>query len=69
MDAGEEKPGATPAIGGPPTGVVGTAGTQKSGGTVYVPPGRREGARGGESMNDRRRSKIFFLSFFSFLFL
>ena len=69
MDAGEEKPGATPAIGGPPTGVVGTSGTQKSGGTVYVPPGRREGARGGESMNDRRRSKIFFLSFFlSFLF-
>jgi len=57
MDAGEEKPGATPAIGGPPTGVVGTAGTQKSGGTVYVPPGRREGARGGESMNDRRRNE------------
>ena len=59
MDAGDEKPGA-PAIGGPPTGVVATpGGTTKAG--VYVPPSRRDGARGGESMNDRRRSKIFFL--------
>ena len=59
MDAGDEKPG-TPAIGGPPTGVVATpGGTTKAG--VYVPPSRRDGARGGESMNDRRRSKTFFL--------
>ena len=25
---------------------------------AYVPPGRRDGARVGESMNDRRRSKF-----------
>ena len=58
MDGGEEKAGA-PAIGGAPTGVIGTP-AQNSGPKVYVPPGRREGARGGESMNDRRRSKFEF---------
>merc|ERR1712062_914416 len=56
MDAGDEKAGGSPAIGGPPTGVVATpGGTTKSG--VYVPPSRRDGARGGESMNDRRRNE------------
>lgn len=56
MDAGEDKAGGAPAIGGPPTGVVGTP-AQASGTKAYVPPGRREGARGGESMNDRRRNE------------
>ena len=68
MDAGDEKAGGSPAIGGPPTGVVATpGGTTKSG--VYVPPSRRDGARGGESMNDRRRSKTFTNEFCIYSFL
>lgn len=41
------------------TGVSASSAAPGAGGPkAYVPPGRRDGARLGESMNDRRRSKI-----------
>ncbi len=64
--AGEEdKTGAGSPAGGPPTAAAAGPGAAPGGAvpgpgggkSVYVPPGRRDGARVGESMVDRRRSK------------
>lgn len=57
-----EEDKASPTTGAPPSGIgsMGSAapGPATGGPKAYVPPGRRDGARGGESMNDRRRSKF-----------
>lgn len=64
-----EEDKASPTTGAAPSGIgsmgsSGPASAAAGGPKAYVPPGRRDGARGGESMNDRRRSK--FLIFFNF---
>merc|ERR1712110_1295561 len=47
----------------PDSGAIGAAGASSAavaaagGPKAYVPPGRRDGGRGGESMNDRRRTE------------
>ena len=60
----EDKNGApgTPGTAVGPNGAASAVAAASGGGgpKAYVPPGRRDGARVGESMNDRRRSKFFF---------
>ena len=62
----EDKTAAPAAAGGTPaagnTGVS-AASTTASGPGKYVPPGRRDGARMGESMSDRKRSKFHIFSY------
>jgi len=52
---GENKDGAAPAGGAP--GASGAAIAAAGGPKAYVAPGRREGGRAGESMNDRRKTE------------
>ena len=62
--SGEGDDKASPTGTAPAGGAIGAAGAAAAGAAAgvvkgaYVAPGRREGGRAGESMNDRRRSKI-----------
>ena len=62
--SGEGDDKASPTGTAPAGGAIGAAGAAAAGAAAgvvkgaYVAPGRREGGRVGESMNDRRRSKI-----------
>ena len=62
--SGEGDDKASPTATAPAGGAIGAAGAAAAGAAAgapkgaYVAPGRREGGRVGESMNDRRRSKI-----------
>jgi hypothetical protein len=58
----DDKGTGSPTGGAPSSGAIGSAGAAAAsavpgGPKAYVPPGRRDGARAGESMTDRRRSK------------
>ena len=63
--SGEGDDKASPTGTAPAGGAIGAAGAAAAGAAAgapkgaYVAPGRREGGRVGESMNDRRRSKIY----------
>ena len=67
--SGEGDDKASPTGTAPAGGAIGAAGAAAAGAAAgapkgaYVAPGRREGGRVGESMNDRRRSKILFFFF------
>ena len=67
--SGEGDDKASPTGTAPAGGAIGAAGAAAAGAAAgapkgaYVAPGRREGGRVGESMNDRRRSKIYTIFF------
>merc|ERR1712110_566650 len=52
-----EEDKASPTGTAPAGGAIGAAGAAAGGPKAYVPPGRRDGARAGESMNDRRKTE------------